>query len=458
MISAILFDRITMGFSLAVHIFLVSFGISLPIVIGAAEFIGIRYGDKYYAVLARRLATALLVFFAIGTASGTVVALELLLLWPKFMALVGAVDILPLYIEVFAFFTEAIFLSTYVYSWNKIKNSYYHFMLIIPVILGSVGSGILITLLNSFMNTPAGFNISEYLQSGIIAGVNPIAALFPPSAFYEDAHAVGGTVLAGLMMIMGYFFYRQHRSSGESRNYYRKATKLLLAISSVFAAFVIYTGIYSIEMLYYVQPEKYAAFEGDLVPTSHAAEMLFGFFVNGKWIDYIAIPNLQSILATGSPNGIVPGLSQFPAYTWPPLIVHDMFDFMVLLGFIVGIYILVTDVLLVLGKYRQSIPSVARMIPRIDVWESGLLKWLAVLFSVLAFILMELGWIMEELGRQPWIIYGVMLVSQAGNVSPSIFPIMIAIIAFYFIIVPFTIIYLRNHFRSRPVEDEIKND
>ena len=458
MYSAVLFDRITMGFSLAVHIFLVSFGISLPIVIGAAEFIGIRYRDRYYAVLARRLTTALLVFFAIGTASGTVVALELLLLWPKFMALVGAVDILPLYIEVFAFFTEAIFLSTYAYSWSKIKNGYYHFLLIIPVILGSVGSGILITLLNSFMNTPAGFNISEYLQSGIITGVNPIAALFSPSAFYEDPHAVGGTVIEGLMMDMGYFFYRQHRSAGESGIYYRKAAKLLLAISSVFAAFVIYTGIYSIEMLYYVQPEKFAAFEGNIVPTAHAPERLFGFFVNGKWIDYIAIPNLQSILATGSSSGIVPGLSQFPAYTWPPLIVHDMFDAMVLLGFLVGIYILVTDVLLILGRYRHIMPSVIRRISSIDVWNSRLLMWLAVLFSVLTFILMELGWIMEELGRQPWIIYGVMLVSQAGNTSQSIFPIMIAIIAFYIVIVPFTFIYLRNHFRSRPVEDEIKND
>ncbi len=98
MLGPVIFDRATMGFSLAVHIFLVSFGISLPIVISTSEFIGIRYGDRYYKALARRLTTALLIFFAIGTASGTVVALELLLLWPKFMALIGSVDILPLYI------------------------------------------------------------------------------------------------------------------------------------------------------------------------------------------------------------------------------------------------------------------------------------------------------------------------------------------------------------------------
>ncbi len=457
MLNPILFDRITMGFSLAIHIFLVSFGISLPIVIGASEFIGIKYKDKYYAALAKRLTTALLIFFAIGTASGTVVALELLLLWPKFMALIGSVDILPLYIEVFAFFTEAIFLATYAYSWDKIKNQYYHFLLVIPVILGSVGSGILITLLNSFMNTPAGFNIAKYLSSGTITGVNPIQALFPPSAIYEDPHAVGGTILAGLMMTLAYFVYRQYRSSGKARNYYRKASKLLLGIISIVAVFVIYTGIYSIEMLYYIQPEKYAAFEGDLVPTAHAAEMLFGFFVNGKWIDYISIPNLQSILATGSASGLVPGLSQFPAYTWPPLMVHDMFDAMVLLGFLLGIYLLVADLLLILGKYRgrfASVPLLAK-ISKLDVWGSKWATATAAAFGGLALILMELGWVMEELGRQPWIIYDVMLVSQAGNLSSSILPIMAAIIAFYIIIVPFTIIYIMRRFKSRPVEGEL---
>ncbi|MCL4343673.1 MAG: cytochrome ubiquinol oxidase subunit I [Nitrososphaerota archaeon] len=458
MISPILLDRATMGFSLAVHIFLVSFGISLPVVIGASEFIGIRYGDKYYKALARRLTTALLIFFAIGTASGTVVALELLLLWPKFMALVGSVDILPLYIEVFAFFTEAIFLATYAYSWDKIRNQYYHFLLIIPIMLGSIGSGILITLLNSFMNTPAGFNISEYLSSGTITGVNPIAALFPPSAIYEDSHGVGGTILAGLVMVMAYFVYKQYKSSGEACNYYKKATKLLLGISSVIAAFVIYTGVYSIEMLYYVQPEKYAAFEGDIVPTTHAAEMLFGLFINGKWTDYISIPNLQSFLATGSASGLVPGLSQFPTYTWPPLFVHDMFDFMVLLGFLLGIILLITDLVLIIGKYSNRFGKVA-IIGRISKWDVWHSKWtvvFAALSGALALVLMEVGWVMEELGRQPWIIYGVMLVSQAGNVSTSILPIMIAIIVFYAAILPFTLIYINRHFRAKPVEAELQ--
>ncbi len=458
MVAPVLLDRVTMGFSLAIHIFLVSFGISLPIVIGAAEFLGIRRRDRHYAVMAKRLTTALLIFFAIGAASGTVVALELLLLWPKFMALVGAVDILLLYIEVFAFFTEAIFLATYAYSWDKIRNPYYHFLMIIPVVLGSVGSGILITLFNSFMNTPSGFNIQAYLSSGVITGVNPLAALFPPSAIYEDSHGVAGTILAGLAMLLGYYLYKQHRASGELRAYYRKASRLLLGITSVFAAFVIYTGIYSIEALYSVQPEKYAAFEGNLVPTSHAAEMLFGIFTNGRWTDYISIPNLQSILATGSPSGVVPGLSQFPAYTWPPLIVHDMFDTMVLLGFVLGIYLLLADLLLILGRYRErlgGVPLVGRL-SRLDAWNSKWIYALGPVAGMLALVLMELGWVMEELGRQPWIIYGVMLVSQAGNASPSILPIMIAIFVFYIAVVPFTFIYIVRHFRARPLEDDLK--
>ncbi|MEM0097383.1 MAG: cytochrome ubiquinol oxidase subunit I [Conexivisphaerales archaeon] len=450
MLNPILLDRATIGFSLAIHVFLVSFGISLPIIIGTSEFIGIRYGDKYYKALAKRLTTTLLIFFAIGTASGTVVALELLLLWPKFMALIGSVDILPLYIEVFAFFTEAIFLATYAYSWDKIKKQYYHLLLVIPIVIGSVGSGILITLLNSFMNTPAGFNITEYLNSGALTGVNPIAALFPPSAIYEDSHGVAGTILAGIVMVMAYFAYKQYVSSGEARTYYKKATKLLLGIGSTVAAFVIGTGVYSIEMLYYVQPEKYAAFEGNLVPTTHAAEMLFGFFINGKWVDYIAIPNLQSVLATGSASGLVPGLSQFPTYTWPPLFVHDMFDFMVLVGFLLGIILLIIDLALIIGRYSNRFSQMW------NIWNSRWAAVFAILSGVLALVLMELGWIMEEFGRQPWIIYGVMLVSQAGNTSTSILPIMIAIIVFYALILPFTLVYINRHFKSKPVEAELQ--
>ena len=109
------FDRFLMGFSLGVHIILAVIGIALPVIIVTAEITGIKKKDQYYTRIAKRLTTIFIVFFAVGAASGTLVALELLVLWPKFMVLVGHVAILPLYIEVFAFFLEAVFLGVYVY-------------------------------------------------------------------------------------------------------------------------------------------------------------------------------------------------------------------------------------------------------------------------------------------------------------------------------------------------------
>ena len=126
-----------MGFSLAVHIGIVMIGMALPLIIVLSEFLGIRRNDEDYHALAKRLTKILVVFFAIGTASGTVVAMELLLLWPKFMALVGQVSILPLYIEVFAFFMEAIFLAIYVYSWNRFTNKYVHLLAGVFVCIGA---------------------------------------------------------------------------------------------------------------------------------------------------------------------------------------------------------------------------------------------------------------------------------------------------------------------------------
>ncbi len=137
MIPVIDFDRFLMAFSLGVHIILASVGIALPAIIVIAEIIGIRNGDRYYSVIARRLSIVLVVLFAIGTASGTLVALELFLLWPGFMVLVGQVAILPLYIEVFAFFLEAIFLAIYIYGWDKFSNRYAHALVGVIVGIGA---------------------------------------------------------------------------------------------------------------------------------------------------------------------------------------------------------------------------------------------------------------------------------------------------------------------------------
>ncbi len=441
MIPVLDFDRFLMGFSLGVHIILAVIGIALPAIIVAAEIVGIKKKDPYYIRVAKRLTTMLVIFFAVGTASGTLVALELLFLWPKFMVLVSHVAILTIYIEVFAFFLEAIFLGVYVYSWDKFKNKYMHAFSGVLVALGAVLSAVFITMLNAFMNTPVGFNISEYIKTGLITNVNPLAVFTTPSTLVEVAHVVSTSYFAGGFVFILYFAYRMLKSSGDERLHYRKGLNIAFSLTLIATFFAVITGILSISGLYSFQPEKYAAMELDLVPQTHAPELLGGFYSNGTIKGIIAsIPNLQSILATGSANGSVPGLSSYPASTWPPLIVHFMFDAIVGLGFGFGIVMLAIFAMLILKMHP---------------FERRWLLWLLILAGIVAVFLLELGWATAELGRQPWIVYNVMTVTQAANTSPSIIPLAIFFVVFYILVLPFTVLVIKRLLKDRPITKEL---
>lgn len=430
-----------MAISLAVHIILASLGMALPIMIFGAEVIGARTGDKNYTVLAKRLTIAFVVLFAVGTASGTIVAINIFLLWPNFMALVSHVAIIPVYMEVFAFFAETVFIGIYAYSWDKFKGKYSHALTCIPLIIGSALSATFITMLNAFMNTPAGFNIANYLSTGALTNVQPFAVFNTPSTWVEISHVLATSYFAGAFIIVGYFAIMLLRTKDEKlKRYFMKGLKIAFCIAIVATIAAVYTGIISIQNIYTTQPEKYAAIEGNLVPKTNAAEMIGGIPINGSFKYYIDIPNLQSILATGSANGSVPGLSSFPKSTWPPLFVHIMFDFMVGVGFAIGGFVMII-VLLAIIKRKPL--------------ENKYILMLLVAVSGLSVLLLEDGWAMAEIARQPWIIYNVMLVSSAANYSASIIPAGIAILLFYILIIPLTAVVLARIFRKRELGKEL---
>ncbi len=444
LVPIVLFDRFLMGFSLFIHIILASLGIALPVIILSAEYIGIRKNDAYYSTLAKRLAIAFVVLFAIGTASGILVAVEMLVLWPKFMQLVSQVAILPFYIEVFAFFVETIFIGIYFYSWDRFKNRYLHVLAGVPIAVAAALSGILITILNAFMNTPANtFNTSAYIANGIVTGVHPFAVFSTPSAFMEVLHAISSSYFAGAFIFLGFMAFMLLRATDpKKRTYYRKAAFLGIVLCLFATALSVYSGLTSIATLEHIQPEKYAAIEGNLFHNmSHAYETVGGFPVNGTLGYAIRIPNLQSILASGSPSGVVPGLYNFSRSTWPPLIVHPMFDFMFGASMLVGLLLFATVVLLLLKRKPL---------------ESRKILWILFICGILATLIMEDGWVMSELGRQPWIIYNVMSVASAANYSSGAMPITILILAFYVVAFPLIFVLLRKIFRDRPLGKELK--
>ncbi len=432
-------DRATMGFSLAIHIVIASIGVALPVIMVVLEYLGIKKKDTQYMLLVKRLSLVFLILFAVGSASGVLVSLELFLLWPKFMALVGQVAILPVYVEVFAFFMETIFLGIYVYSWDKFKWKYAHLLSAIPIVIGSALSGIFIIMLNAFMNTPVGFNIPAYLSSGIVTGIQPLAVFSYPAVMIEVSHGISATYFAGSMIFAGYMAFMLARASSEKKKqYYRKGLEVMLAISVIAIIATIITGVISIQSLATLQPEKYAAIEGNIYPHANAAEIIGGIPVNNSTAlaDYIAIPNLQSKMLNGTPSGVVPGLSSYPQDTWPPLIVHVMFDMMFFLGVGIGLFFI-----LFYGMY----------ILKRNPFGNRTMLYLIGLCSILAVMILEIGWIMAEFARQPWIIYGVMTVSQAANYSPGILPAAAAILAFYIVIIPVTIVIINKVLKNLPV-------
>jgi cytochrome d ubiquinol oxidase subunit I len=437
------FVRFLFAFTIGSHILLVSTSISLSILISAAEFISIRRGDKVYEALARKLTKVFVISFGVGTASGIVLAVELVTLFPTFMTLVSQTGVILLfYFEMFAFFLEILALVLYVYYWDSFRNRYVHWAASLFVIAGTLLSAVLITMVNAWMNTPNGFDIMTFISSGLVSGVQPWAVFLTPSTVAEVFHVLPTTVLAGSMIIGSFFAYwfLRSRDAGE-KEMFGKALKIIGVIGIVTILLSVLTGAGEISTLLTAQPLKFAALEANPTPGTNLPEKLFGGVVNGQFTGGIIIPGAQSFLAkleTGITT--LPGLSQYSPSIWPPLLVHTTFDTMVVGGMVLGAFFLLYLVALLL-KRRP--------------YESKFFLCLQFPAAVLAVLVYMLGWATDEIGRQPWIVYNIMTVAQAANTSTSMFVPGILIMLFYVLVLPTTFYFYARIFRQSDRQKEV---
>ncbi|CAM5432377.1 Cytochrome ubiquinol oxidase subunit I OS=Lysinibacillus sphaericus OX=1421 GN=ythA_1 PE=3 SV=1 [Lysinibacillus sphaericus] len=160
--SAVFWSRALTELTLSFHIIYATIGVGIPLMIMIAQWVGIKNNDEHYLLLARRWARGFLITIAIGVVTGTAIGLRLSLLWPNFMqSAVCQIIALPLFIETFAFFVEAIFLGLYLYTSDRFKNPKRHLLLLVPVAIGASMSAVFITIVNAFMNAPQGFDIVD---------------------------------------------------------------------------------------------------------------------------------------------------------------------------------------------------------------------------------------------------------------------------------------------------------
>jgi len=231
------FVRFLFAFTIGSHILLVSTSIALIFLISISEFLSIRRRDPTYEALARKLSKIFIISFGVGTASGIVMAVELVGLFPTFMTLVASTGAMVLlYAEISAFFLEVLALVLYVYYWNAFKGRYTHWVVSLFVAAGTVASAVFITMLNSWMNTPTGFDAATFVSSGFktITEVQPFAAFLTASTANQVFHVLATTLFAGSMVIGAYFAYWYIKSrDGDEKAMYSRALKILGAMAMI---------------------------------------------------------------------------------------------------------------------------------------------------------------------------------------------------------------------------------
>jgi cytochrome d ubiquinol oxidase subunit I len=400
--SDLLAARAQMGTSLAFHIIFSALGVGLPLLLCIAEGFALKTGNPIWMMLTRRWARAAAILFAIGAVSGTILSFELGLLWPTYTAFSGSVVGLPFLLEGFAFFTEAIFLGLYLYGWDRLSPRA-HWLCSFPIWISGMISAWFIVSANAWMNTPVGFVI----RNGKVVDINPLQAMFNPSTPYETVHMILACYVATGFAVAA--VYAAALLRGKRTEYNHKGLLLAMSMALVATPLQLISGDLNARFLSNAQPIKFAAMEA-LFETKQGAPLTVGGIVDsatGQVYYALEIPNGLSLLANGDPNSTIKGLNEYPRDNWPNVaLVHLSFDGMV--GS--GVFILLVAVVFWFLYWLRK-----RVIP-----EHRWLLWGVILSGPLSFLAIELGWMVTELGRQPWVIYGYLRTKDAVTTAPGL--------------------------------------
>jgi cytochrome d ubiquinol oxidase subunit I len=422
--------RSQMALSLGWHIVIACFGVGMPALTLLAEWRGVRTDDVHYRLLARRWARAMGVLFAVGAVSGTILSFEMGLLWPVLMDRFGQVIGLPFTLEGFAFFIEAIFLGIYLYGWDRLSPRV-HLLSGLPVLGAGVASAFFVVAANAWMNQPRGVD----LRSGRVTGVNPWAAMFNPATPPQTVH-----MILAAFMVAGFgtaAVYAVAMLRGRRDRYHRLGFLLPFSVAAALTPVQIGVGDWAAHYVAHYQPVKLAAMEGVFVTGSGVPLHLGGIASGGRLRYAVEIPDGLSLLAHWNPHAQIQGLNTVPPADRPPVnVVHPAFQVMVGIGF----------ALLALGCWLALAWSRRRDLP-----TSRWFLRAAAVAGPAAPLALEAGWVTTEVGRQPWIAYGLMRTRDAVNPRPGLWLGLLAVCVVYAALTAGTIYVLRLLTRDIPV-------
>lgn len=433
-------SRVQFAFTIAFHYIFPPLSIGLGILLVIMEGMYLKTKDKFYENLTKFWVKVFALTFAIGVATGIVMEFEFGTNWATYSRFVGDVFGSALAAEgIFAFFLESGFLAVLVFGWDKVGPKL-HFFSTIMVSLGSMFSAVWIVVANSWQQTPAGFHIVGEGLNARAEITDFWAMVFNPSSLDRLTHVVSGAWLAGAFLVISISAF--YLLKDKHIRFSKASIKIALVVALIASLYQLFTGHQSAVGVSKNQPAKLAALEAVFDDQTNAPLYLFGW-VNEENQEVkfgVAIPGMLSYLIGWDTNQKVTGLNSFPENERPPVnIVFQSYHLMVAIGFtLIG--------LSVLGIF---------------FWWKGILfkqKWLLWIFVfsvLLPQIANQIGWITAEVGRQPWIVYGLLRTSEGLSKAVESGQVWFSLILFTLVYIGLFIlfIYLLNEKIKHGPED-----
>ena len=377
------------------HFLFVPLTLGLTIIIAYMETKYVRTGDETYLDMTKFWAKLFLINFAVGVVTGITLEFQFGTNWSRYSAYVGDIFGSLLAIEATAtFFLESTFIGVWLFGWKKLSKKAHAFVMWL-VAIGSNLSAVWILIANAWMQSPVGFTI----RNGRAEMVDFLAVVTQRFAIYKIVHTISAALVLASFFIMGISAY--HLLKKRHIEFFTKSFRTALGFGVVFSLVVFILGDMNGVLVAEKQPTKLAAMESLWETTERAPVYMFSWPdpENEKnAIEIGAIPGLLSFLVKHDINAEIPGLKAFPEDERPPVLVTSFaFKGMVGLGVI---FILLT----IVGFFKRK-----------KLLESPLYLKIMMFAIPLPYLAIQFGWLVTELGRQPWIVYGLVRTADAAS-------------------------------------------
>ncbi len=416
--------RSQMAFTLGFHIILACLGVAFPAITLIANWRGLRHGDEAALTLAQRWSKVMAVLFAVGAVTGTVLSFEMGLLWPGLMDRYGEVFGVPFAIEGIFFFTEAIFIAIYIYGWRGLS-PWAHFWSGVPIVIAGLGGALAVVSANSWMNQPQGFTMDA---AGRVTDVDVLEVIFNPATTYEVPHMILAAYMVAGFLVASVYAVGMLR--GRRDRIHRVGFLIPFSVAAAATPIQLFVGDLAARGIADHQPAKFAAMEYVTETGPGQDEYLGGVLIDGEVKGAIRIPDLDSFLVGFSTGTVVTGLDRIPDEEEPPAptLLHLSFDAMVGIG--TGLFLLSAWFAITWWRKR-------------DLPRTPWFLRLAAGSGVAAIVALECGWIVTEVGRQPWVVYGRLRTEDAVTGAQGIWVSFAAVLVLYTLLGIATLLVLR---------------